>query len=128
MRGWQKISIGLLVVGYAAAGVNHFLHPGFYTRIMPGFIPYHLEMVYLSGIVEMVLAILLVPGNTRRFAATMLVLMLTVFFIVHIDMLVKAYTVPQYPVPVRNAWIRFLLQPLLIGWAASARRLEGHML
>jgi hypothetical protein len=38
----------LLGLGFILAGANHFLHPGFYVRMMPPYLPWHLGLVYLS--------------------------------------------------------------------------------
>lgn len=35
-----------------AAGANHFRIPDFYTSIMPAYLPWHLALVYLSGLAE----------------------------------------------------------------------------
>ena len=42
----------LMGILYLAAGVNHFVHPDFYLKIMPPYLPWHQELVYLSGLAE----------------------------------------------------------------------------
>jgi uncharacterized membrane protein len=112
----KMISLFLLVVLYVAAGVNHFIHPQFYTDIMPGYLPAHTTLVAASGIAEIILGILLIPKKTRRMAAILIAIMLVVFIPVHIFMLVQAYNIPGYQTSVTRAWIRLLLQPILIMW------------
>jgi uncharacterized membrane protein len=41
------------------AGANHFLNTPFYVSIMPPYLPWHLALVYLSGVAEMGLGALL---------------------------------------------------------------------
>jgi uncharacterized membrane protein len=45
----QRISkrVGLLGLSafFIVAGVNHFVNPDFYVRIMPAYLPAHLELV-----------------------------------------------------------------------------------
>ena len=55
---------------YAVAGLNHLIKPGFYLRIIPSWVPYHLTVVYLSGICEILFALLLLPDDPayRRMA------------------------------------------------------------
>lgn len=112
----KKISLALLVVLYLAAGANHFINTSFYTRIMPPYLPAAEWMVYLSGIAEMGLALLLITRKYRVFAAWMIALMLTLFLLVHVHMLQEAQRNPGYMIGPRAAWLRLLLQPLLILW------------
>ena len=120
----KKLSLFLLIVLYVGAGINHFLNPGFYTSIMPPYIPAHRLMVALSGIVEIVLGLALIPKKTRWIAAILISVMLVVFVPVHIFMLEQAYDVKGYRVTVQAAWFRLLLQPLGIIWALWHTRPE----
>ena len=47
----------LMALIYIALGINHFVNPGFYLRIMPDFIPAHEFMVAASGVAEIVLGV-----------------------------------------------------------------------
>ena len=46
----------ILAFAFIAAGVNHFLNAGFYISIMPPYLPWHTELVALSGLIEIVLS------------------------------------------------------------------------
>ena len=35
-----------LAIFFVLAGLNHFLHPDFYVRIMPPYLPWHWFLVY----------------------------------------------------------------------------------
>ena len=60
----RRIALFALSVFFVVAGVNHFVSPDFYTNIMPPYLPAHLELVYLSGVFEIVGGIaVLVPGR-----------------------------------------------------------------
>jgi uncharacterized membrane protein len=39
----------LMGLFFVVAGVNHFLRPDFYMKIMPPYLPWHFPLVYLSG-------------------------------------------------------------------------------
>ena len=41
-----KYLLGIFMIG---AGTIHFVNPQFYLKIMPPYLPLHLELVYLSG-------------------------------------------------------------------------------
>ena len=114
----SRVKSVLLVVQalfYVAAGINHFRSPDFYLAIMPPWMPWHRELVALSGVAEIVLGALLLPRVTRRFAAWGIVAMLIAFLPVHVHMLVNAELYPQ--VPVAFLWLRFPIQAVLIAWA-----------
>jgi len=58
----MSMSLIIMAVLYILAGINHFVMPRFYMRIMPRYIPFHRFMVIASGIAEIVLgALLLMP-------------------------------------------------------------------
>lgn len=101
---------------YTAAGIIHFVSPDFYLRIMPLWLPWHVFLVSVSGLAEIVLGILLIPKSTRRFSAWLIIAMLVVyFFVIHVPMAID-YQQSHNP----SAWITWLRLPiqfLLIGWA-----------
>jgi len=102
---------------YIAAGINHFIKPRFYLRIMPTYLPAHEMLNYASGIAEIVLGIFLLFKTTRPYAAWGIVLMLVVFMIVHVFMLQQALKQENYLITPTAAWIRLALQFVLIAWA-----------
>ncbi len=59
----------LLALAVGGAGVAHFVSPAFFVSIMPDALPWHLELVYLSGVFELLGAIGLLIPRTRRAAA-----------------------------------------------------------
>ena len=50
----------LCSISYVLAGVNHFVNPNFYLRIMPDYLPAHEALVALSGVAEILLGLGLV--------------------------------------------------------------------
>ena len=42
----------VLGIAFAIAGANHFVMTDFYLSIMPPYLPLHLFLVYLSGVIE----------------------------------------------------------------------------
>jgi uncharacterized membrane protein len=122
LKNLKRLSLFLLVVLYVGAGINHFIHPEFYSKIIPPYLPAHEVLVFLSGVAEIVLGVLLIPIRTRKWAALLIALMLIVFLPVHVYMLQQAYVIENYQTTVTMAWIRLLLQPVLIGWALWMRK------
>ena len=58
MRKFKLVMKYLLAVLFIVAGINHFAHPTFYLKMMPPYLPWHLALVYISGVAEIVLGAL----------------------------------------------------------------------
>lgn len=114
----KKISLIILVIGYTAAGINHFVHPDGYINIIPGYLPYPQALNFIAGICEILFAALLIFPATRKWGAWMIILMLAAFLPVHLSMLLQApMQLGKLYVTPALAWIRLLLQPVLMLWA-----------
>ena len=114
----KKASLWVLIIGYLAAGINHFRNPASYINIIPVYIPYPVMVNILSGVLEIVLALLLISPKTRYYAAWGIIFILFAFLPVHIDMLIKApIQLGSITVTPLLAWLRILFQPVLILWA-----------
>jgi uncharacterized membrane protein len=100
---------------YVLAGSYHFVRPKFYRRIMPPWIPWHMPVIYISGITEIVFGLLLLPVITRNYAAWGIIILLILIFPANIQMALNFYR-KKNP----YLWISILrlpLQPVLIWWA-----------
>ena len=77
VRVISKYLLSLLLI---IAGVMHFVRPDFFLKIMPPYLPIHLELVYLSGVFEVMLGIcLLIPRLTSVAAWGSIALFIAVF-------------------------------------------------
>lgn len=116
----KMISLGLMVILYLLAGVNHFLNPGFYIEMMPPWFPSHAEIVFLTGILEILFAVFLLPVSTRTYTVYLLIIFLVCIFPANIQMSLNFYhdNNPQF----WASLVRLPFQPLLIIWAWSHRR------
>lgn len=104
-----------MILLYIAAGINHFIKPEFYEKMMPFYIPFHLFFIYFSGVCEIVFALLLFLSKTRKASAWLIVAMLVVFFVIHIQMLIDS--LDNDDVMFWVAIIRIPIQFVLIWWA-----------
>ncbi len=52
MRGLRLVATVMLALFFTAAGINHFLHPAVYVRIVPSWLPAPALLVQISGICE----------------------------------------------------------------------------
>ena len=105
----------LMALVYVAAGIYHFVNPKLYMKIMPTYLPYHLQLIYISGVIEIVLGIMLIPEGTRSIAAWLIIAMLIAIFPANIQM---AITFWQKKHPFFWGTVaRLPLQIVLIWWA-----------
>ncbi|AXT58442.1 DoxX family membrane protein [Aquimarina sp. AD1] len=102
---------------FIIAGIFHFIKPKAFMRIMPLYIPYHKQLVYLSGITEIIAGIGLLFAQTRFFSIWSIICMLILFFPVHIHMLMNKKAGLNLPKSILI--FRLLLQFGLIYWAQS---------
>lgn len=65
----KNISIYIMSLLYILVGIKHFSDPNFFLKIMPKYLNYHLELVYLSGFFEILFGLLLIFKKTRFFGA-----------------------------------------------------------
>ena len=100
---------------YFGAGINHFWHKEFYLRIVPPWIGSHETLVIISGICEIVFALLLLPSQTRRFAAWAIIFLLIAVFPANIQMMLNNLNEDNSKLVI--SIIRLPIQILLVWWA-----------
>lgn len=100
---------------FIAAGANHFIHTPFYVSIMPPYLPWHLGLVYVSGMAEIGLGGLLLFERWSALAGWGLIALLIAVFPANIYMALHPEQF-QWASPV-NLWLRLPLQGVLIVWA-----------
>ena len=100
---------------YIFTGIMHFIYPKAYVKIMPYAFKDPVFWVYLSGVVEIVLGLMLCFPFTKDLAIYGLVLMLLAFLWVHVHMIIhKEASVGLHQWVL---WLRIPLQFGLIYWA-----------
>ena len=105
----------VLALLFIAAGLNHFRDPAFYVKIMPPYLPWHLELVYISGVCEIALGALLLWPAWSHLAAWGLIALLIAVFPANLHM---ALHTDQYAeISPIILWLRLPLQGVLIAWA-----------
>ncbi len=118
----HKISLWVMAGLYVLAGINHFVRPGMYVSIVPRFLPEssYRPIVYVSGVCESVLGLLLIPAVTRPMAAWLIIGLLIVIFPANIQMTID-FTRRHNPYTWLT-WLRLPLQLVLIWWAYTFAR------
>lgn len=105
----------LMAVIYIFAGIMHFIKPKIYMRVMPRFLPAHKQLVYYSGVAEIISGVALFFSQLATAAIYGIIAMLWVFMLVHINMVYDKKAAAGIPF-----WIVILRIPLQFGlmyWA-----------
>ena len=105
----------LLALVFVAAGANHFLSEAFYLRMLPPYLPAHRALVFLSGVAELTLGILVLIPKLTRLSAWGLIALLIAVFPANVQMALHPELFPEFNPAI--LWLRLPLQAVLIAWA-----------
>jgi uncharacterized membrane protein len=107
---------------FVLAGVLHFVRPRMYEAIMPPWLPAHRELVYASGVAEILGGLALLHPRTRRLGGWWLVATLLGVFPANIHMAVNPEDFPDIPGGQASLIVRLPVQALFIAWVVAAMR------
>lgn len=117
MNKYKEILRVILAISIVVVGVLHFVLSEPFVKIVPPYLPYHLELVYISGFFEILGGIgLLVPPVSRAAAWGLIALFIAVFP-ANINMAVNRIKLENVPDSPLFLWGRLPLQAVLIAWA-----------
>ncbi len=116
----KRFALLALSFFFMGAGANHFVAPDFYVDIMPAYLPLHLELVYLSGVFEVVGGLAVLVPRLRALAGWMLVALLVAVFPANLNMALEPDHFPGLSAVA--LYVRLPVQGLLIAWAYWATR------
>jgi uncharacterized membrane protein len=117
----RRLSRWLLAKFFIAAGVNHFVMPRAYERIVPPPLrPSAKRIVQVSGVAEIVGGVGVLLPLTRRLSGLGLIALLAAVFPANLHM---ARTPERFRgIPPWALYARLPLQPLMMLWAWRATR------
>ncbi|MBP6745329.1 DoxX family protein [bacterium] len=118
----KTLSIYLLALLFSFAGVMHFVKPDIFVRAMPAYLPYQLELVFISGVFEILGGVgLLAPyPQLRRAAGFGLIALLVAVFPANINMALNPQLFKEIAPIV--LYCRLPLQLIFILWVYWASR------
>jgi uncharacterized membrane protein len=119
---WRMLGRVFVMFWFIVGGVGHFVLTRTFTSIVPPYVPFPLEMVYLTGVLEIAGALALLYKRLRHIAGLCLIALTICVTPVHIQMLIEADKYAALgPIVL---WARLLFQPVLIWiiWASTRRR------
>ena len=119
----RYLGLGIVFVWFMFGGITHFTNPDFFVAIMPPYLPWHLEIVYLSGVFEVVFAGMLFLPNTRQLAGNLLIALTLAVTPANIHMWLNPDLFPDVAPPFLS--LRLVVQAVLlfvIWWSTRDRR------
>ena len=122
MTGSQRA----LATFFTVAGVMHFVIPRRYEAIVPPYLPYHREVVAISGVAEVAGGLAVIAPSTRRpVARWWLIALLVAVFPANVHMAIHPEQVEGLGRSRASRWAlwaRLPLQPLMAWWVWRATR------
>lgn len=107
---------------FVGAGTLHFVKTGAYERIVPSFVPYAREAVYVSGVAEIAGGAAVPISRLRRVARWWLIALLVAVFPANVYMAVAPDEIPGLEIPAWLLWARLPVQGLFIAWVVRGTR------
>ncbi|TMA28117.1 MAG: DoxX family protein [Deltaproteobacteria bacterium] len=114
----KTVSVWLMGAFYVIAGLNHFRAPEFYLPIMPPYLPWHSELIFLSGVAEVMIGVGLLVPRARVLAAWGAIALLVAVYPANIHQALADVQIGNPPHSVGALrWIRLPIQFVLMAWA-----------
>jgi uncharacterized membrane protein len=108
-------TIIIMSLFYIGVGSAHFISPEKFLLIMPPYLPFHLELIYISGFIEILLGLLLLIKRFRFFAGFGLIILLIFVFPANIYLYTSDFARDAYgQISQTDALIRMFFQLPLI--------------
>lgn len=102
-----------MAVFYIAAGSAHFWNPGIYLRLMPAWVPWHLALIHISGVAEIVLGIGVLIPRYRKLSGWGIIALLIAVFPANVNAALHGFR----SIPDAVLWARLPIQLVFIAWA-----------
>jgi len=76
----KSILIVISSIFYTITGIKHFIKPDYFLSIIPPYLPFHLELVYISGFFEILFGLIILFPKYRYYGSIGLILLLIAVF------------------------------------------------
>ena len=111
---FKLITIYIMALFYINVGITHFINPDFFLVIVPDYLPYHMFLVYISGLFEIIFGVSLLSKKSRKFGATGLIFLLILVFPANIFLFQSMEAQSVYEISKNKALVRMFFQVPLI--------------
>jgi uncharacterized membrane protein len=117
MSTTKRVLLWVMGGFYILNGLNHFFNADAYIAIMPAYLPWHSQLVALSGVAEIAVGAGVLIRATRVAAAWGIIALLILIFPANLYVAMNGLPyVGDEPNVVLN-WVRLPFQLVLIAWA-----------
>jgi uncharacterized membrane protein len=123
MKNLKSVLRLLFAAFFVIAGVTHFTNRDFFTAIVPPYLPWPVMLVYVSGVAEIVLGVMLMVPATTQIAAWGLIALLVAVFPANIHMAMNPQLYPG--TPYAALLLRLPMQGVMIALAYWFTRRAG---
>ena len=76
----KLILIIISSIFYTIVGVKHFIEPDYFLSIIPPYLPFHIELVYISGFFEILFGLMILFPKYRYYGSIGLIFLLIAVF------------------------------------------------
>ena len=76
----KSILIVISSIFYTITGIKHFIEPDYFLSIIPPYLPFHIELVYISGFFEILFGLMILFPKYRYYGSIGLILLLIAVF------------------------------------------------
>ncbi len=121
----RAVALSLIAISFTGAGLSHFISPEFFVDIMPPYLPAHLELVYLSGVFEILGGLGVLHPKWRKAAGIGLLLLLIAVFPANIHMALHPELFAE--LPALALYLRLPLQGViawLVWWGSVSQNAQ----
>lgn len=119
-KAWFALKL-LLAIFIIYAGAQHFLNPDFFLKVIPPFLKdFAMPIIYISGIVEIAIGLLLLTNTYQYQGAFFLFLLMLAFLPIHIW---DVFAENPFMGSRNAAYIRLVVQFVLIALAWKLKTL-----
>ena len=82
MKGKLQKSILIVIssIFYTIIGIKHFIELDYFLSIIPPYLPFHIELVYISGFFEILFGLMILFPKYRYYGSIGLILLLIAIF------------------------------------------------
>lgn len=120
MKYFRYAGLAIVFLWFFGGGVAHFTETDFFVSIVPPWVPYPLEVVYISGVIEIVLALAILWPAFRPAAGWGLILLTLAVTPANVHMWMNP---EQFPDASQTAYtVRLVVQVfllMLIWWSTG---------
>jgi len=126
LLSWRNAGLAIVFTWFMAGGITHFTNPDFFVAIMPPYIGWHLEIVYISGALEILGALGILVPRLRQLAGNCLIVLVILVSPANVHMWLNPHLFPDVPPAFLS--IRLVVQVLLlwlIWWSTRTQPQTG---